>query len=573
MGRSSAARAAAAPSWSSVTRAPWCSRPAQTARSSAPRCSRPRRTSCWTPPWAPSRSPRPTRRCVRRCRAARPRTTRARRPPPLPPLPPLDAPSPPMLNGDGSVVTQILNMPNSPPPAPEASPAAEASPPTEASPPASPSPPPAPSPPLSPGPSPPPFAPPPPPSMEDAAFCQFVTAAGARGDAETELSVCNSVCVGLDDRDTPKFCDPSKAMPGAKARTKKMCATRPSIEGGSQTEGSFVQDLTKWEGALKRTMNVKKCSTTSLVANVDLGVRMCANVFNCESALNTLNLIATMNGLGKGALPGLWGTLNISEVIKAAATAHHKGDISLIAGLVNAVADPWNMTHDAAPTAECSVEVERKKRLSSGGSGGGSNSPKDATGKHGPGHHTAHMNCSLCALMDAYVAAGGKSPPGVCAVTSQSRVASKARDEAEESERSAKILWEDAAATAQKQSAEAKILEELRAKADAEAEEAALVEEDKANAAKAATAAANAAATRVEPTAKAAKEAQARWEAAAERARKETAVASILEELRGKADAEADSMSEHSAVEAKKVAIAREASVKKRAVEDEMALK
>ena len=39
------------------------------------------------------------------------------------------------------------------------------------------------------------------------------------------------------------------------------------------------------------------------------------------------------------------------------------------------------------------------------------------------------MNCSLCALMDAYVAAGGKSPPGVCAVTSQSRVASKARDE------------------------------------------------------------------------------------------------------------------------------------------------
>ena len=53
--------------------------------------------------------------------------------------------------------------------------------------------------------------------------------------------------------------------------------------------------------------------------------------------------------------------------------------------------------------------------------------------------------------MDAYVAAGGKSPPGVCAVTSQSRVASKARDEAEESERSAKILWEDAAATAQKQ--------------------------------------------------------------------------------------------------------------------------
>ena len=27
----------------------------------------------------------------------------------------------------------------------------------------------------------------------------------------------------------------------AKARTKKMCATRPSIEGGSQTEGSFVQ--------------------------------------------------------------------------------------------------------------------------------------------------------------------------------------------------------------------------------------------------------------------------------------------------------------------------------------------
>ena len=42
----------------------------------------------------------------------------------------------------------------------------------------------------------------------------------------------------------------------------------------------------------------------------------CANVFNCESALNTLNLIATMNGLGKGALPGLWGTLNISEVLK-----------------------------------------------------------------------------------------------------------------------------------------------------------------------------------------------------------------------------------------------------------------
>ena len=80
------------------------------------------------------------------------------------------------------------------------------------------------------------------------------------------------------------------------------------------------------------------------------------------------------------------------------------------------------------------------------------------------------------------------------------------------------------------------------------------MEEDKANAAKAATAAANAAATRVEPTAKAAKEAQARWEAAAERARKETAVASILEELKGKADAEADSMSEHSAVEAEQVA-------------------
>jgi len=236
--------------------------------------------------------------------------------------------------------------------------------------------------------------------------------------------VCNSVCVGLDERNTPKFCDPSKAMPGAKARTKKMCATRPSIEGGSQSEASFVQDLTKWEGALKRTLNVKKCSTTSLVANVDLGVRMCANVFNCESALNTLNLIATMNGLGKGGLPGTWGTLNISEVVKAEAvqaTAHHKGDISLIAGLENAEADPWNMTHDAAPTAECSVEVERRKRLSAPGAAKGS-------GKHG--HHSAHMNCSLCALMDAYVAAGGKSPPGVCAVTSQSRVASKARDHA-----------------------------------------------------------------------------------------------------------------------------------------------
>ena len=211
-------------------------------------------------------------------------------------------------------------------------------------------------------------------------------------------------------------------MPGAKARSKKMCATRPSIEGGSQSEASFVQDLTKWEGALKRTLNVKKCSTTSLVANVDLGVRMCANVFNCESALNTLNLIATMNGLGKGGLPGTWGTLNISEVVKAEAvqaTAHHKGDISLIAGLENAEADPWNMTHDAAPTAECSVEVERRKRLSAPGAAKGS-------GKHG--HHSAHMNCSLCALMDAYVAAGGKSPPGVCAVTSQSRVASKARD-------------------------------------------------------------------------------------------------------------------------------------------------
>ena len=79
------------------------------------------------------------------------------------------------------------------------------------------------------------------------------------------------------------------------------------------------------------------------------------------------------------------------------------------------------MTHDAAPTAECSVEVERRKRLSAPGAAKGS-------GKHG--HHSAHMNCSLCALMDAYVAAGGKSPPGVCAVTSQSRVASKARDHA-----------------------------------------------------------------------------------------------------------------------------------------------
>ena len=190
--------------------------------------------------------------------------------------------------------------------------------------------------------------------------------------------------------------------------------------------------------------------------------------------------------------------------------------------------------------------MERKKRLSTSSGGG------KGAGAHG--HHSAHMNCSLCALMDAYVAAGGKSPPGVCAVTSQSRVASKARDEAEQSERIAKVLWEEAAATAQKQSAEARILEELRAKADAEAEEAALVEEDKANAAKAATAAANAAATRVEPTAKSAKEAQARWEAAAERARKETAVASILEELKGKADAEADSMSENSAVEAEQVA-------------------
>jgi hypothetical protein len=113
------------------------------------------------------------------------------------------------------VVSQILNMPNSPPPAPDQD--VEASLATEASPPASPSPPPAPP---SPEPSPPPFSPPPPPSMEDDAFCQFVSASGARGDAETELSVCNSVCVGLDERNTPKFCDPSKAMPGAKVRTK-----------------------------------------------------------------------------------------------------------------------------------------------------------------------------------------------------------------------------------------------------------------------------------------------------------------------------------------------------------------
>ena len=84
------------------------------------------------------------------------------------------------------------------------------------------------------------------------------------------------------------------------------------------------------------------------------------------------------------------------------------------------------MTHDAAPTAECSVEVERRKRLSAPGAAKGSGAKgSGAKGVHG--HHSAHMNCSLCALMDAYVAAGGKSPPGVCAVTSQSRVASKAR--------------------------------------------------------------------------------------------------------------------------------------------------
>jgi hypothetical protein len=85
------------------------------------------------------------------------------------------------------------------------------------------------------------------------------------------------------------------------------------------------------------------------------------------------------------------------------------------------------MTHDAAPTAECSVEVERRKRLSAPGVAKGSGAKgSGAKGVHG--HHSAHMNCSLCALVDAYVAAGGKSPPGVCAVTSQSRVASKARD-------------------------------------------------------------------------------------------------------------------------------------------------
>ena len=169
--------------------------------------------------------------------------------------------------------------------------------------------------------------------MEDDAFCQFITAAGARGDAETEQSVCSSVCVGMEARNTPQFCEPSKAMPGSKQRMKHMCATRPSVSS-TDTEGSaFADSLAIWESALKRTLHVEKCSSTSLVAKPELGVRMCANVFNCESALNTLNLLATINGKGKGGLPGVWGTLKISEEQYLPNAKPLKGAISLLAGL------------------------------------------------------------------------------------------------------------------------------------------------------------------------------------------------------------------------------------------------